>query len=326
MKIGILGTGMIVKDFMNIIHELKFESIYLLGTESTREETENMAQTNQLDGTFYDYDELLQSDADTIYVALPNFLHYSFGLKALKAGKNVILEKPGTSNAKEMAELIRIAKEKNLFLFEAMSLLHAPAYKEVKKNIARLGDLKIVSLNYSQYSRRYDAFKEGTVLPVFDPKKAGGALMDLNVYNVHFLLGLFGKPLSVSYHANIEKGIDTSGILTLDYGTFQAVSIAAKDCKAPVMCSLQGDKGCLRISRPVNGMTAFDVDMNDGSTFSYADETVQHRMIYEFEEFIRCADENDHAANDVMMNLSLAAAEVLTEARKSAGIVFPADL
>lgn len=326
MKIGMLGTGTIVKDLMRIVPELKFESIYLLGTENTREETETLARDNNLDRTYYNYDELLESDVDTIYVALPNSLHYSFGKKALEAGKHVILEKPGTSNAKEMAELQAIAREKKLLLFEAMSLLHAPAYAEVKKNVGALGDLKIISLNYSQYSRRYDAFKAGQTLPVFAPSKAGGALMDLNVYNVHFLIGLFGKPLSVSYSANVEKGIDTSGILTLDYGTFKAVSIAAKDCKAPVMCSLQGDQGCLSINRPVNGLSGFRVDMNDGSSYTYEDEVVRHRMTYEFEEFIRCVDEKDYAANEKMMEISMIAAEVLTEARKSAGIVFPADL
>ena len=76
--------------------------------------------------------------------------------------------------------------------------------------------------------------------------------MDLNVYNIHFLTGLFGKPEAVSYHANVERGIDTSGILTMDYGSFQAVCIGAKDCQAPLVSTLQGDGGYIRMTAPVS--------------------------------------------------------------------------
>ena len=113
-------------------------------------------------------------------------------------------------------------------LFEAMNIHYLPAYCSLKEELTQVGQLKIVSLNYSQYSSRYDAFKNGQVLATFDPTKAGGALMDLNVYNIHTLVGLFGKPKKVYYEANIERGIDTSGILTLDYGDFKASAIAAK--------------------------------------------------------------------------------------------------
>ncbi|SUM35254.1 Uncharacterised protein [Staphylococcus gallinarum] len=57
----------------------------------------------------------------------------------------------------------------------------------------------------------------------------GGALMDINVYNVHLAVGLFGKPKGVAYFANVEKNIDTSGILQLDYDNLKVVCIGAKD-------------------------------------------------------------------------------------------------
>ena len=69
--------------------------------------------------------------------------------------------------------------------------------------------------------------------------------MDLNVYNIHWLLGLLGEPESVRYEANLEQGVDTSGILFLDYGSFKAVSIAAKDCSAPVFYAIEGTNGYL---------------------------------------------------------------------------------
>ena len=102
-------------------------------------------------------------------------------------------------------------------IFEAMNLHYTPAFLSLKEDLNKLGDIKIVSFNYSQYSSRYNAFKGGTILPAFDYHKAGGALMDLNVYNIHALIDLFGKPVYHKYMANIEKNIDTSGIMIFDF-------------------------------------------------------------------------------------------------------------
>ena len=108
MKLGILGTGMIVKDLLTTINKLKIESISILGTEQTKKETTILAKQYHLDHCYYDYDEMLRSEIDTVYVALPNHLHFSFAKKALLKGKHVIMEKPITSNVKELEELKEI--------------------------------------------------------------------------------------------------------------------------------------------------------------------------------------------------------------------------
>lgn len=98
MKLGILGTGMIVADLMQTYDSLPIEKTVLLGTERSREKAEQLAQNHGFAQVFYDYDELLASDIDTVYVALPNHLHYAFAKKALEAGKHAIIEKPICSN------------------------------------------------------------------------------------------------------------------------------------------------------------------------------------------------------------------------------------
>lgn len=168
MKLGILGTGMIVKDLLSTIHELAFDKVVLLATEQTQKEAQEMVESYGLDDVYINYDELLKSDVDTIYVALPNHLHYAFAKKALEADKNVIVEKPFTSNSKEAQELVDLAKNKQCFLFEAMTVHYMPAMLQLKKDVMQLGKMKIISLNYSQYSSRYDAFKQGQILPAFD--------------------------------------------------------------------------------------------------------------------------------------------------------------
>ena len=87
MKLGILGTGMIVQDFLQTVHTLDLTSLAILGRESSREKTQALAAAYSIDACFYDYDAMLRSDLDTIYVALPNHLHYAYARKALDAGK-----------------------------------------------------------------------------------------------------------------------------------------------------------------------------------------------------------------------------------------------
>lgn len=319
MILGILGTGMIVKDLMKTFDKLNIEKTYILARPNNQDVT-TLKDTYHLDRIYYDYDELLESDVDTIYVALPNFLHYSFSKKALEAGKHVICEKPFTSNIKELEELIQIAKSKNRILLEAMTVSYMPAFQSVQKEIKNLGDIKIVSLNYSQYSSRYDAFKSGVILPAFDVHKSGGALYDINVYNVHFLVNLFGAPKDIQYLPNIEKGIDTSGILTLDYGTFKAVAIGAKDCGAPVMNVIQGDKGSIVVNEPVNRMKHYTYQNQEVVSTSE-----EHAMYYEFKTFIEIIHQEDFKKAQEKLEISRTVMEILTSARKKGGIYFDAD-
>lgn len=325
MKLGILGNGMIVKDLMKTIHKLNFEKIHVLGREASREKVEQLVREHQLTGSFYDYETMLQSDVDVIYVALPNHLHYDFAGKALEHKKHVILEKPAASSGEEMRELAELAGNQKRMLFEAMNIHYLPAFQALKEDLAKLGEIKMVSLNYSQYSSRYDAFKQGTVLPAFDPRMSGGALMDINVYNVHALMGLFGVPKQARYYANVERGIDTSGMMFYDYGTFKAVSIGAKDCRAPIVSTIQGNQAALVIEKPVNQMTEYRILYNDGHEELRSFDQTEHRMYYEFAAFIRMIEGDDFETCQKMLELSCETAELMTRTRREEGIVFAAD-
>ena len=325
MKLGILGTGMIVQEVLQVISRLKLEAVYILGTEKSMEKTKDLCTRYHLDGYYFDYEEMLHADIDTVYVALPNFLHYTFAKKALQQGKHVIIEKPVTVNADELDGLIELANQKNVMVLEAMNIHYLPAFQSLKEKVPELGEIKIVSFNFSQYSSRYDAFKRGEILPVFDYKKAGGALMDINVYNVHAIAGIFGKPDQVQYLANVERCIDTSGILMLDYGRFKAMAIGAKDCQAPVVSTIQGEKGCIRIDGPVNQLSRYEITEITKYSESCRFDQEEHRLFYEWEEFIRIIEEGDLAKAKEMMEISRIAAWIMQQARRQQGITFPGE-
>ena len=202
MKIGTVGTGFITNYILDNIEKtdgISCHAVYSRNEDSAR----RLAEKYHIEKTYTDYERMLSDDSlNFIYIASPNSLHYSQTKSALEHGKNVICEKPFTATTTEAVELIRLAKENHLFLFEAITTLHQPGFHWVRKNINLLGSIKMVSLTFCQYSSRYDALLSGQVPPVFDPACCGGALMDLNLYNVHFVVGLFGEPMSVSYHPN----------------------------------------------------------------------------------------------------------------------------
>lgn len=322
MNLGIVGSGMIVKDLMRTIHKLNFEKIYILGREQSREKVEQMVEEYHLTDSFYDYEKMLETDVDVIYIALPNHLHYGFAGKALKYKKHVIVEKPATVSVKELMELAELAEIQNRMLLEAVNIHYLPAFQALKDDLKELGEIKMVSLNYSQYSSRYDAFKKGIVLPAFDPHMAGGALMDLNIYNVHAVMGLFGVPKYARYYANMEREIDTSGVMLYDYGTFKAVSIGAKDCKAPIISTIQGNQAAIVMEQPVNQMTEYRIIYNDGREVLRRFEQTEHRLYYEFAAFIRMMEEGDFERCREMRKLSCEVSDLMTRTRKEEGIVF----
>lgn len=327
MKIGIAGAGMIVRDLFRFIKEVDgIELQAIASTPQSFEKVTKMAQEEGIQKAYHNYEELLNDeDVEVVYIATPNHLHYEMCKQALLKGKHVICEKPFTSHVKELEEIATIAKEKNLLLLEAISTQYLPNTLKIKEMLSEVGNVKIVTANYSQYSSRYNAFKEGTILPAFDYTKSGGALMDLNIYNIHLLVALFGKPNKVNYQANVEKGIDTSGIITLDYDHFKAVLIGAKDCKAPVSTNIQGDKGCIHIDTPVNNLKRFELLRNDGTQEEFNLQNDKHRMYFEFVEFVKIFETQDFDRAQKMMEKSIIAMDIATKARESANIVFTAD-
>lgn len=249
MKLALLGTGMIVTEVLPVLTTIEgIELEAILSTPRSLDKAEALAKQYGLSQATSDYEAILSNpEVDTIYVGTPNHTHYDYAKKALLAGKHVICEKPFTLHLEEFEELAKLAQEKELLLMEAITNQYLANFTAIKEALSDIGDVKIVNINYSQYSSRYDAFKRGEIAPAFNPEMGGGALRDLNVYNIHLLVGLFGKPNRVEYLPNVERGVDTSGILVLDYGNFKAVAIGAKDCSAEIRSTIQGDKGAITI-------------------------------------------------------------------------------
>ena len=325
MKLGIVGSGKIVQEFLPwLASSGAVELAALCSTPRSAEAAAALCAQYGVPLHTTDYGQLLAA-CDTVYIALPNLLHTPYAKAALEAGRNVIVEKPLAPAAAEAAALARLAHQKGVFLFEAMTTQYLENYRKLRALLPRVGQVRLVQCNFSQYSSRYDAFCAGQVAPVFDPQQAGGALMDLGVYNVSYIVGLFGEPQQVHYAANIERGIDTSGILTMEYSSFKAVSIAAKDCAAPARYVIQGTKGYLLQKSTANICGAVTFHANDGREEHFSLNGRRPRCAAEFEAFAHAIDTGDQELCSGMLDTSLAVSRVLTAARRDAQIRFPCD-
>ena len=321
MNIGVIGSGFIVGEFVEC--SKRFKEYNLRGIWGRHREKLDKFK-DDFSYVTTDLDMLLCDPViDVIYVALPNGLHYEYAMKALKAGKDVLLEKPYTVNSKDARKLINYANKHNLMCIEAITTRYNPVYLKMKKEIDKLGDIKMINCNFSQYSRRYNSFKSGKILPVFNKKLAGGALLDLNVYNIHFTAMMFGMPKKINYFPNMNKGVDTSGVLILDYGNFKARLIACKDCGANNYAMVEGDEGYMITNSSSSRCAGYTVKLNNGKEYKY--DGIDGEFVgfeSEFKAFAKLQKNRDEELIKSYNNETLMVVKILEKALESANIKY----
>ncbi|MCG7385156.1 Gfo/Idh/MocA family oxidoreductase [Paenibacillus sp. ACRRY] len=326
MNIATIGTGFIVDAILSAMNEV--DGVNCTAIYSRKRETaEPLADKYGVQTIYTDLNELYTDpDVDFIYIASPNSMHYEQAYQALQHGKHVVCEKPFTSTALEAQTLIELAREKNLFLFEAISNIHLPNYNKVKEQLSNLGNIRFIQCNYSQYSSKYNQLLAGETPNVFNPEFSGGALMDINIYNLHFVMKMFGSPETVSYTANQHvNGIDTSGVVVLKYPEFIAECVGCKDTSSMNFVLIQGEKGYIQVVGGANGCQEIKVQIGQEPLESINVQAQSNWLYYEWEAFRNIYINKDYTKCYELLSHSQSVMNILAEARKDAGIVFAAD-
>lgn len=138
MKLAVIGTGWIVKSF---IDGLKFAPDFELFAvySRSRERGEKFAKENGISTVYTSLDELAASPAECVYIASPNALHYTQSKKMLESGKHVICEKPITVTPDEFSELCEIADRNKLIYIEAIMYMHSPVRAALREALGDIG-------------------------------------------------------------------------------------------------------------------------------------------------------------------------------------------
>ncbi|EIL8446539.1 Gfo/Idh/MocA family oxidoreductase [Clostridium perfringens] len=317
LKWGILGPGNIARDFAQALNRVNGE-VYAVASRN-KERAEKFARENNVKKAYGSYDEIIKDkDIDVVYIATPHSNHYEYIIKSLNNNKHVLCEKAITVNERELEEALKIAREKNLVLEEAMTLFHMPLYEKVIKKINKedLGKVNMVQVSFGSF-KEYDENNR-----FFNLDLAGGALLDIGTYALsfarYFLSSMPEEILSTVKKAKTGVDEESGIILKTKEDEIATISLAFRS-KMPKRGIVSCDNGFITID---------NFPRANKATINYLDGTV---------EVIECGEEEKALDYEVIfmeekinenkesnsIELTYDVTKIMNKVRKDWGILYP---
>lgn len=229
---GILSTGHIASTFAKDLAILPEEAKLVAVGSRSQASAKRFARDHGIERSYGSYAELANDpDVDVVYVASIHNDHLPSAKLCLEAGKHVLVEKPLTVTAEEAAQLVDLARDRGLFLMEAVWTRTNPLIRKAVEVVAtgELGPIRHVAASFGF------AFAGDLTHRLLDPAQAGGAILDLGVYPVHGVDLFLGEPDGlVGFGTRADTGVDAHAAATL---AFRATA-ERPAATATVLCSL----------------------------------------------------------------------------------------
>ena len=322
IRFGMIGTGKIAEKFWQANRygkDFELTAVYSRTLERARQFGFQKGQLQYFD----DLEAFANSDCiDAVYVASPNCCHYEQVMTLLKAGKHVLCEKPMASNLEQAQEMFAEAEKQNLILLEGMRSIYAPSFQKMIPYMETLGTIRRATLQYCQYSSRYDNYKRGIVENAFKPELSNGALMDIGVYVVSCMIRLFGAPKSIKASGvKLHNGVDGAGTILMEYPDMIGEAIYSKITDSAMPSQIQGEDASMLIQEIENVKDLRIVRKGVVQWIHF--EQSDNILNYETQEFIKMIKTG--MGWEKSKEITLETMKVLDEARKQLHIVFPAD-
>ena len=278
--IGVGSLAKMVAGQLNKSERHEIVSCYARRFDKTREFADKFG------GTAYESAEeaILDPKVDAVYVVTPHNAHYRYAKLALDLGKPVFCEKAFTVTAEETDELIRLAREKNLYLCEAMWTWFAKTPNMVKTWIdeRKIGTIK--SANFTYHMKTTGRGDRHT-----DPRRAGGALLDITIYPITYAYRLWGVPERIEASSEIVGGVDFSDEITLKYRDFDVqISASINDFRGLENMKIKGENG---------EISAFMYHCTDGATLKIGTSKEKYKSGGPL--FFSYVEEFDAVASDI---------------------------
>ncbi len=247
IKWGIIGCGGIAGLFATSLEALENGTL-LAGASRTPGRAAGFAAKHGMERIYGDYESLVADpDIDAVYIATTHNFHFENAKLCLENGKHVLCEKPFTLNASQALELIGLAREKNLFMMEAVWTRFLPAIGKLRELLAEgaIGEILTVKADFSIEGREF-----GPEHRLRSKALAGGALLDLGIYPLTFAAIVFGEP-PVRIQSSVvldDTGVDERSFYLLDYeGGRRAMLSSAFTHSAPTEGIVCGTEGFIRV-------------------------------------------------------------------------------
>lgn len=322
MKIGILGAGGIAEMVAPALVALPEINCYAVASR-TPGKGEAFAKTYGFKKVYTDYAQMLSDpEVELVYVATPHSHHYEHMKLCLEYGKHVICEKAFTMNRQQAEEVFAIAKQKGLFVAEAIWTRYMPSRKLIQDILDSgiIGKPNTLTANLSYVI----ADKQR----IYDPALAGGALLDIGVYGLNFALMHFGRDIvrMESSVAKMETGVDGMETITLFYRDGRmAVLTHSVWCRSDRMGIIHGDKGYLVVENINNPQSVQVFDDEDRLIARYNVPEQINGYEYEFREAVGCIAAGKLEPDSMSHADTLEVMELMDTLRRRWGVVYPQE-
>ncbi len=267
---------------------------------------------------FESFDALIESNCfDGVYIATPHTSHLDYSVRAMRAGKPVLCEKPVGVSVGEVDEMLKVSEENGVYFCEAMWTWFSDMALGVKKWIdeKRIGEIKSVHIDYA-----FPGLMMSKNSRVLTPETAGGALLDVGIYPITYCYRLFGFPESIKCEGVIKNGIDVAETVTLGYGGFECV-LEMSLSKLKEGCKIVGSDG--EIGIPMFHMASFATLKTGGKK-----KTLKGKTDY-LTEFTRAAEEiraGKTESDYIPKNATRDCMRIMDECRKQMKLVYPFEI
>ena len=324
VRFAVVGTSKIVSEFLSCARTMP-DVCLQAGYSRDYDRGAAFARRYACAKVYTDLDELgRDSEIDAVYIASPNACHCAQSIQLMGYGKHVLCEKPLAANSREVQAMIAAARQHDVLFMEAMKTPFMPVYQNIKRNLATIGKVRRVFFNYSQYSSRYDKFRNGIIENAFKRELANGALMDIGVYPLCAMLDIFGPCQEISACAQLlHTGVDGLGTVAMQYADFIGNVHYAKVCNSLVPSEIQGEDGNILIE----GISVCDsakLVMRDGRTIDLGTER-RDAFYYETREFLDLIAQGEKQSLIMPHQLSMELMTAMDEIRRYIGLVYPTD-
>ncbi len=322
---GILGTGKIANRFAAALNNIAGEAEFYAAGSRNSVTGKEFAARYKAAKAYGSYEALLNDpEVDIVYIGTPGRYHHEHVLAALKAGKNVLCEKALTLNAAEAEEIIIAAREKKLFLMEAMWTRFFPVHVKIRELIAggAIGDPRGITANFSSVAP--GSLKE--INRFWDLSLGASALLDLGTYGVSFASSLFGPPEQITGVAYIgEGGFDYQNSCSLRYAGGRIASIINSQVSFDVKDAvIYGTEGRIEIEAPWYKPEAMVITRSDSSSERFEFPLNGFNGYeYEIREVISRLHNGEPESSIMPLDESLQIMRTLDDLRRQWGIVFP---
>lgn len=319
---GIIGAGNIAQSFIKDFPLVKNAELIAIAA-SDKERAKLFAATHNIPLAFT-YEELYKCDeVDAVYISTTHNFHFEQSLKCIQHGKAVLCEKPITINDAECKQLTALSKEKKVFLMEAMWTYFLPALIKAQHwvNENKIGGLKVIQADFSF------AVEKNLTGRMYNPQLAGGALLDLGVYNVALATFFMNrKPESITATGILtQTGVDATTTMLLNYGNTVATLCNSMVTRMANKLCLFGETGYIEIPDfwRTRSCKLFDKDFNLIEV--YDDERTSHGFIYQMQHATDKILANEIESNIIPHQRSIEIQEIVTEVRRQIGFKYPME-